>query len=75
MNPNTNHLMAFEAYNSIPDGYDLLPENLNRAARRKLGGKSEAYVSFTSGGALSRHAAAMRKKKRKAASESRKANR
>lgn len=43
-----------------------VPDELNHAADRKLGGKDRAVVSKTSGGKLSRWAAKQRKAKRKA---------
>ena len=63
MNVDNNHLVSVE-YEAL-EGYDLLPEKLNRAARRKLGASDSAYVSKTSGGKLSRWAAKMRKTKRR----------
>lgn len=56
-------------------GLEMLPPHLERAARKKLNGRKEAYVSLTSGGKLSRYAASVRKKKKKIAKESRKINR
>jgi len=61
MNVNTNHLVNVEYDAPAPEGYDLLPERLNRGARRKLGKNNNAYVSKTSGGKLSRWAAKQRK--------------
>jgi hypothetical protein len=77
MNPNNNHLVAnVESINErIRNEYDQIPEHLNRAARRKLAGRSEAFVSKTSGGKLSKHAAGLRKKKRQAAKAARRSNR
>jgi len=45
-------------------GYEEVPESHVEASRRKLSGKSEAYVSLTSGGKLSKWAAEKRKEKR-----------
>ena len=62
MNVNTNHLTSEVAMG--PDalsGYDILPENLNRAAKRKLKGRKEATVSMISGGKLSKWARKRRK--------------
>lgn len=56
-------------------GYEEVPEHLNRAARRVLQGQPEAYVSLTSGGKLSKHAATRRKARRKMAKASRRKNR
>lgn len=79
MDPNTGHLVGNTQHlpEHLRGDYVPVPEHLNRAARRKLAGKTEAYVSLTSGGALSRFAAQQRKAKRKAkaAKASRKRNR
>ena len=56
-------------------GYTEVPKELETAAKKKLAGKAEAYVSLTSGGKLSKWAAKQRKAKRKIAAESRKKNR
>lgn len=48
MNVNTGHLVA-----EARMGYDEIPKELSKAARKKLNGKNEAYVSLTSGGKLS----------------------
>jgi len=55
MNPNTNTLiditgMSEEEQNNLFDtGFVPIPEELDRAARRKLNGNKSAKVSFTSG--------------------------
>ena len=54
--------------------YEPVPKELERAARQKLAGQDEAYVSLTSGGKLSKWAAKRRKVK-KMQKESRKKNR
>jgi hypothetical protein len=56
-------------------GFTPIPKELNQAAEKKLAGKDSAMVSLTSGGKLSRWAAAERKKKRKMVAESRRKNR
>jgi hypothetical protein len=56
-------------------GYEEVPPGLSRAARRALAGKKETKISLTSGGQLSRWAAAKRKARRKMAKESRRKNR
>lgn len=66
-------------------GYVEVPGHLEHAARRKLAGRPEIYVSLTSGGRLSRYAAQLRaeasnrvrtrKAQNKAARQSRKRNR
>jgi len=58
MNINTNHLV--EAVIGLDD-YEPVPENLNRAAKRKLNGRKEAVVSMISGGKLSKWARRRRK--------------
>jgi len=55
--------------------YIPVPPELDRAAKLKLAGRNEAYVSLTSGGKLSKWAAKERKKRRKMAQESRRRNR
>jgi len=71
MNPNTGHLMEFNPNVALPSDYVQLPESLNHAAKVKLAGKKEAYVSLTSGGKLSQWAKAKRKAKIAAASRRR----
>lgn len=56
-------------------GYTEVPKELETAAKKKLAGKDEAYVSLTSGGKLSKWAAKERKGKRKMQKESRRKNR
>lgn len=73
MNSSTNHLV--DSMPELSTGYEFVPSDLNRSAKRKLAGKSEAYVSRTSGGKLSKYAAKQRKKKRAEAKKSRKGNR
>lgn len=82
MQPHTGHLVDLESSdfkNKLEElkrnGYEKLPENLNHAASCKLAGKSEAHVSLTSGGKLSKHAAYLRKRKRQKAKASRRKNR
>jgi len=76
MNPDSNHLvnpsMLGENLKQIEQeelmkalsqqGYKELPENLQHAAKVKLNGRSEAYVSKNSGGKLSKWAANIRQK-------------
>jgi aspartyl aminopeptidase len=81
MNPDTNHLKSLnDVTNEMKEqlegeGYEPIPEELNRAAKRKLNGNNEAYVSRNSGGKLSKWAAKKRKQKRKMAKAARKKNR
>lgn len=79
MNCDTNHLVSKKHLDTLPEDakkeYEPVPEGLNRAARRKLAGKSEAHVSFNSGGKLSKWAAKKRKGKSKHAKKSRRKNR
>lgn len=56
--PNFEELVGSGRYTPIPDG-------LLRAAKKKLAGRREATVSLTSGGKLSRFAAAERKKRKR----------
>ena len=78
MNVDTNHLVAL--HNAQRDAlraldYEEIPGDLEPAARAVLRGRTEAYVSRTSGGKLSRYAAKRRKEKRKQARVARKRNR
>lgn len=57
------------------EGFEEVPEYLNKAAKLKLKGEKSAMVSLTSGGRLSRWAASKRKKKRQKAKAERRANR
>ena len=82
MHAETGHLVSPERMREIErelsggqNEYIQVPEELNRAARRKLNGKSEAYVSLTSGGKLSSWAAKQRKNKRQMAKKARRRNR
>jgi hypothetical protein len=70
MNVATNHLVKSEI---VGHGYEPIPDELMKAANSKLAGRSEAYVSFNSGGKLSSWAA--KKRKQKMAKKSRKRNR
>lgn len=77
MNPGTGHLVRdlYMVPADLRGGYEPVPPELQRAVARKLAGKSEATVSLTSGGKLSRWAAEKRKKRKKTAKESRRKNR
>ena len=55
--------------------YKQVPEELESAAKKKLAGKDEAFVSLTSGGKLSKWAAKQRKEKAKMQKQSRRKNR
>ena len=66
MNPDTGHLVDIEVFKeSFPElltnGYEPVPKELNGAAKKKLAGKHEAYVSLNSGGKLSKFASELRK--------------
>jgi hypothetical protein len=74
MAPDSGHLIDLSTHELKP-GYEVLPDGLQGAARRHLNGRSEVYVSKTSGGKLSRWAAGRRKARRQAAKESRRRNR
>ena len=75
MNVDDNRLIAQMTQEAEAQGFELLPQDLQHAAKTVLKGKPEATVSRTSGGKLSRHAAKRRKEKRKAARQARKRNR
>lgn len=79
MNVDTGHLILTdkreELKSLMKQGYEPVPEELSRAAKRKLAGEKEAYVSLTSGGKLSNWARKKRKARKKVARKSRKRNR
>ncbi len=81
MNSDTGHLVDTTGFSGeqikqlSEQGYEEVPEVLKHAATRKLNGKKEEHVSLTSGGKLSKHAAKLRKAKRKKSKSSRKRNR
>jgi len=79
LNPDTGHLVRVDSEEEMlrlaEAGYEPVPEELNRAARRKLAGRKEAQVSLISSGKLSRWAAKRRKTRRKMAKASRRRNR
>jgi len=78
MQPNTGHLVDInklsegktkEEIEKLQEelakiGYEEVPESHVAAAKRKLAGKSEAHISLTSGGKLSKWAAQKRKEKK-----------
>lgn len=79
MNPSTGHLIDPALYGGDHEslkeqGYEEVPEELRKAAIKKLNGKPEAYVSLNSGGKLSKWAKKKRNKRRMSKA-SRKANR
>ena len=67
MDVDRNHLVTDVVYNGMSEedrkAYLPVPEELNRAARRKLGINQEARVSFISNGKLSKWARKMRKER------------
>ena len=69
MNTSNNHLINEETLKELDERarkkYNPVPGALEYAAKRKLNGEKEAYVSKTSGGKLSKWAAKKRKKKKK----------
>lgn len=88
MDINTGHLVSPEKFKEMMENYtdydrkalenyQPVPKELEVAAKKKLAGKDEAYVSLTSGGKLSKWAAKQRKAKklRKMQKESRRKNR
>ena len=70
MDVNRNHLVTDVVYNGMSEedrkAYIPVPEELNRAARRKLGINQEVKVSFISNGKLSKWARKMRKERKAA---------
>jgi hypothetical protein len=79
MNIDTGHLISGEKMEELISmgnkrkekflkslGYQHVPKELEPAAKKKLAGKDEAYISLTSGGKLSKWAAGERKKRKKA---------
>jgi len=77
MHMDTNHLVSTDGFDEVEmlekhlAGYEPVPAHLNRAARRALGKNDSVYISKTSGGKLSKHAASRRKAKRKAEKKAR----
>jgi hypothetical protein len=74
MSPDSGHLIDTKVH-GLPSGYEVLPDDLQGAGRRALGGRSETHVSKTSGGRLSKWAAGRRKARRQMRKSSRKRNR
>ena len=71
MNPDTNELRSFnleEYAKAMKEGFEPIPNSLERAASLKLGKNKSVFVSKTSGGKLSKWAA----KKRRERAEQRK---
>jgi hypothetical protein len=85
VNPYTGHLVAIPTEKQqkmlremFDRGYEPVPPELERAARKKLAGRSEATVSLTSGGKLARWAAGKRNERKvrnRMVKESRRKNR
>lgn len=79
MNCDTGHLVTRAMLDMMEvkarAAYTPVPEHLSLAAHRTLAGRQETYVSPSSGGKLSKFAAANRKQRRKVAKQSRKQNR
>lgn len=65
MDPHTGHLVELLPDESLPDGYERIPPELERAAQLKLAGRKEAQVSLTSGGKLSQFARDKRRAQQK----------
>lgn len=72
MNVDTNELIAQMTKKAEKEEFELLPQDLQHAAKTVLKGRPRATVSRTSGGKLSKYAAKRRKQKRKAARAARK---
>ena len=68
MNTTNNHLVTEEQLAAMAKAcqdittYQPVPKHLQRAALKKLAGRREAFVSKTSGGKLSKWAAAERRR-------------
>jgi hypothetical protein len=75
MNTDTNHLIRIGGDDEAPEGYEVVPDHLLKAALLSLGDKTETTISRNSGGQLSRWAARRRKDKRKMQKASRRQNR
>ena len=81
MNPDTGELRVFEemdeeAMRKMKDeGFERLTSEYDRAAKQVLKGEDHGFVSLTSGGKLSKHAAKRRKELRKTRRQSRRSNR
>lgn len=65
MDPNTGHLIELLPNESLPQGYEPIPPELEHAARLKLANRRDAYVSLTSGGKLSQFAKDKRRMQQK----------
>lgn len=76
MNCDTGHLVTQARLQAMEEShrknYDAVPAELDHAARGVLAGLQEAQVSLTSGGKLSKFAAATRKQRRFMQKQSRK---
>lgn len=79
MNCETNEVRRFsneeDMQKMLDEGFERLTKDYNRAAQSVLKGKDSGFVSFTSGGKLSKHAAKRRKELRKTRQQSRRSNR
>lgn len=77
MNPHTGHLINIdgdeEMARALRHGYEVLPEELQAAAKLKLAGQPEAQVNLHSRSPLADWA--RKKRKEKIAAKSRRANR
>ena len=73
MNPDTGHLKRLNK--EIDEGYERLSNEYDRAVKQVLKGEDSGFVSLTSGGKLSKHAAKRRKELRKIRKQSRRCNR
>ncbi len=69
MNPDTNELVKFSSVMNVndlkKDGFILVPQSLEQAAKLMLRGKKSVIVSKTSGGKLSKWAAEKRREAKK----------
>ncbi|WP_342422928.1 hypothetical protein [Paenibacillus sp. FSL E2-0178] len=75
MNIDTGELIRLKQSQPVSGGFVPIPRELQREANKQLGDNESVIVDLSSNGPLSKWAKALRKKRRKAARESRKQNR
>lgn len=75
MNCDTGHIVRGLGEDFPPHGYTRLPADMEPAATKFLGDRTEGRVSLTSGGKLSKWAAKERNRRKKQAKASQRRNR
>jgi hypothetical protein len=75
LNIDTGELIRLKQSQPVSGGFVPIPRELQREANKQLGDNESVIVDLSSNGPLSKWAKAQRKKRRKAARESRKQNR